>query len=162
MTDQPTFKQVVTQVFQTQPPMSMAAKEGRIPDPPILTNASELVYLPNDEDIPAIDSQYLTDISLFSQLYLIGKILGESMPLKAILSNCMNNSKFAREGSMVDMGNGFTLVKFTNYCSRILEGQPWFVGGQIYSLQHWKPNFGPVKGKSYLCFALPSVTTFSS
>lgn len=51
------------------------------------------------------------------------------------------------EVSIVDMGNGFTLVKFSNAvdCNKVFEGQPWFVEGQIYSSQRWKPNFDPVK-----------------
>lgn len=69
------------------------------------------------------------------------------MPLKTILSKCLNVWKLSGEVSMVDMGNGFTLLKFTNAidCNSVLDGQPWFMGGQIYSLQRWKPNFDPVK-----------------
>lgn len=34
------------------------------------------------------------------------------------------------EVSIVDMWNGFSLVKFTNVlvCNEVLVGQPWFVG----------------------------------
>lgn len=69
------------------------------------------------------------------------------MPLKTILSKCLNVWKLSREVSIVDMGNRFTLVKFTNSieCNNVLDGQPWFVGEQFYSLQRRKPNFDMVK-----------------
>lgn len=49
--------------------------------------------------------------------------------------------------SFVDMGNGFTLFKFTNEvdCNRIFYGQPWLVGGQVFSLQRRKKDFDLVK-----------------
>lgn len=48
---------------------------------------------------------------------------------------------------MVDTGNEFGLIKYTNTidCIRVLEGQPWFVGGQSYSVRRWTQNFDPVK-----------------
>lgn len=53
---------------------------------------------------------------------------------------------------IVDMGNGFSLIKLSNVIDRnkVLQGQPWFVGGQIYYLQAWKTNFDPVKEKLIL------------
>lgn len=49
------------------------------------------------------------------------------------------------------MGNGFSLVKFTNNLDRnkVLDGQPWFVRGKIYSLQCWKQHFDPAKENLY-------------
>lgn len=54
-----------------------------------------------------------------------------------------------------DMGNGFSLVKFANEvdCNKVFEGQPWFVGSQVYSLPRWKKDFDPIKEK--LLSALP-------
>lgn len=51
--------------------------------------------------------------------------------------------KLTGEVRIVDMGNGFNFVKFTNVidCNNDLEGQPWFVGGQICSLKRGKQNF---------------------
>lgn len=59
------------------------------------------------------------------------------MPLKTILSKCKASWQPKSEMSIVDMGNIFALVKFSNAidCNNVFEGQPWFVGGQIYSLQ---------------------------
>lgn len=50
--------------------------------------AEEFISI-KEEDIPAMHSHDLTDISVFRQLYLMGKILGESMLLKTILSKCL-------------------------------------------------------------------------
>lgn len=46
--------------------------------------------------------------------------------------------KIVGEANIVDMGNGFSLVKFTNAmdCNKVLEGQPWFVGGQSEKIFH--------------------------
>lgn len=47
----------------------------------------------------------------------------------------------------MDMRTGFTLVMFSSEvdCNRIFEGQHWFVGGQVFNLQHWKKNFDLVR-----------------
>lgn len=49
----------------------------------------------------------------------------------------------AGQASKVDMGNAFSVVKFTNVmnCNTVLDMQPWFVGGKICDLQTRKPNF---------------------
>lgn len=46
----------------------------------------------------------------------------------------------SRASKYCDLGNGLSLVKFTDELkyTRAFEGQPWFVGGQIYSLQRWE------------------------
>lgn len=93
MVDHLTFEQVVAQVFQNQASKPTAVDSyvtRNDPSEPTLNNVSKEFISLNGEDIPIIHSQDLTDISLFRQLYLIGKILGESMPLKMILSKCMN------------------------------------------------------------------------
>lgn len=43
------------------------------------------------------------------------------------------------------MGNGFTLIKFSNEmdCNYAFFGQPWFVQGQILNLQRWRRYFDP-------------------
>lgn len=48
---------------------------------------------------------------MFEKLYLIDKILGESMPLKAMISKCVIDSRLTSEVSIVDMGNGFSLCQ---------------------------------------------------
>lgn len=65
------------------------------------------------DDTPVIDEKDLTDIPSFEQFYLIGKILGESMSLKYILSKCVSDWHLTDEVSIADMGNGFSVVKFT-------------------------------------------------
>lgn len=67
----------------------------------------------NNDNIPIIDEKDLTDISLFKQLYFNGKCV---------------DWQITGEVSIVDMGNGFSLLKFTNakYCNRVHEGQPGF------------------------------------
>lgn len=82
----------------------------------------------------------LSDVSTFKQLYLIGKILGESLSLKLITSKCLFRWELSDEATIIDMGDDFTLVKFSNVmnCNKVLQDQPWFWGGQIYCLQIWK------------------------
>lgn len=63
-----------------------------------------------------------------------------------------------RQVSFADMGNGFTLIKFTNEvdCNGIFDGQLWFVGVQGFSLPRWKKDFDPgkkEKKKTFLCFS---------
>lgn len=59
-----------------------------------------------------MDPGHLSDVSTFEQLYLIGKMLVESLPLKLIISKCFADWKLAREASIGDMDNGFSLIKF--------------------------------------------------
>lgn len=65
--------------------------DGIIPNVPTMSNALESVHSLNGENIPIINSHDLTYICLFGQIYLIGKLLGESMPLKAISSKCLSD-----------------------------------------------------------------------
>lgn len=91
----------------------------------------------------------LSDVSTFKQLYLIGKILGESLSLKLITSKCLFRWELSDEATIIDMGDDFTLVKFSNVmnCNKVLQDQPWFWGGQIYCLQIWKKKISPIKEK---------------
>lgn len=93
-------------------------------------------------------------MSLFYHLYLIGKILGEPIPIKFIMTKCSVGWHVAGEVSFVDMGNGFSLVKLTNEldCNRVFESPPWFVEGQVYCLQRWKKDFDHVTEKLVLTF----------
>lgn len=55
------------------------------------------------------------------------------------------------------MGNGFRLVKLSNFMDRnkVLQGQPWFVEGQIYVLKNRKKKkkeIDPVKEKLQILF----------
>lgn len=90
----------------------------------MITNALESVDSLSGEDISIINSHDHTYISNVGQIYLVGKLLGESMPLKTILSKCLSDCKVTGEVNVVDMGNGFTFVKFTNSidCTRFLKG----------------------------------------
>lgn len=98
-------------------------------------------------------------VSHFENFYLIGKILGESLPLKLIMAKCIPHLNLTREHSFVDNGNGFSLVKSTNSldCNIILENQPSFVGGQTFNLKRWKKTSNPVKEKpNQSCFGSDS------
>lgn len=80
-------------------------------------------------------------------MYLIGKTSREAIPIKLTMMKCTLEWKVSGEVSFVDMGNGFTLVKFSNEvdCNRVYEGQSWLVGGQVFSLRRWKKELHPVK-----------------
>lgn len=79
----------------------------------------------NEDDIPIVHENDLKDVSKFEQLYLIGKILGETMPIKTIISKCEIGWQGVWEVNIADTGNGFSLVKFTtgSDCNRVSEGQ---------------------------------------
>lgn len=49
-------------------------------------------------------------MSTFQQLYLIGKVLGEAIPIKLIASKCLLDWQVVGEVNIVDMGNGFNLL----------------------------------------------------
>lgn len=89
---QPTFKQVVAQTHQLRPYSKVASDSVHqnlaIPIPKSDTTSDTVSPL-NCYFVPIIDLKDLTGISLFEQLYLIGKVLGESMPLKTIISKCL-------------------------------------------------------------------------
>lgn len=52
------------------------------------------------------------DVSTFKQLYLIGKILGESLSLKLITSKCLFRWELSDEATIIDMGDDFTWLSF--------------------------------------------------
>lgn len=72
----------------------------------------------------------LPGVPTFEQLYLVNKILGETLSLKLVLYKYL--TKWNLNG-MVDIGNRFYLIKFSNIMDRnsVLHGQPWFVGSNI-------------------------------
>lgn len=52
------------------------------------------------------------------------------------MAKCIPAWNLSSEASFVNIGNGFSLAKFSNTLdsNRVLDSQPWFVGGQIFSL----------------------------
>lgn len=59
-------------------------------------------------------------------LFLIGKMLGESVSLKTIASKTKGDWMPRGEVKFVDMGNGFILIKFANEMdsNHVFFGQP--------------------------------------
>lgn len=60
-----------------------------------------------DDNVPIVDPRHLSDVTTFKQLYLIGKVLGEALPLKLITSKCLSEWKPTRDVSLVNMGMAF-------------------------------------------------------
>lgn len=77
-----------------------------------------------------MDPNLLLGVPIFEQLYLIDKILGETLPLKLVVFKCLTEWNPNGDVDMVDIGNGFYLIKFSNVMDRnsVLHGQTWFVG----------------------------------
>lgn len=77
-----------------------------------------------------MDPNLLLGVTIFEQLYLIDKILGETLPLKLVVFKCLTEWNPHGDVDMVDIGNGFYLIKFSNVMDRnsVLHGQTWFVG----------------------------------
>lgn len=75
------------------------------------------------DEIPVIEEEEVTDCSKFEQLYLIGKIMGVTIPLKTTMIKATVEWKVIGDVSIVDKGNGYSLVKYTNAinCTRIPE-----------------------------------------
>lgn len=62
----------------------------------------------DEDDLPDIDKAELPECEKFENLYLIGKMLGESVPLKTIMSNTKSDwvpTDEAKYVKYVDMGN---------------------------------------------------------
>lgn len=74
-------------------------------------------------------------------------MLGESVPLKTIISKTKSEWMATGEVKLADVDNGFILIKFANEidCNHVLFYQPWFVQGQILNLQRWRRDFDPFK-----------------
>lgn len=59
------------------------------------------------DNVPIVDTQHLSDVSNFEQVYLISKVLDESIPLKFIKSKCIIEWNLNDEANIVDMVNGW-------------------------------------------------------
>lgn len=96
-----------------------------------------------EEDIPDIDEKELPDCEKFVNFFLIGKLIGESVPLKTIISKTKSDWVPTCEVKYIDMGNGFILIKSANEmdCNHVYFDQPWFVQGQIFNLQRGRRDF---------------------
>lgn len=60
-----------------------------------------------------VDEDDLTCCESYVRLYLIGKILGESMPLKSISSKLKAKWKTSSKICIINLGNDFLLIKFS-------------------------------------------------
>lgn len=82
-----------------------------------------------EDDLLVVDEAELPDCDRFENLYLIGKMLGDSIPLKTIMVKTKSDWVPRGEIKYVDMGNGFMLIKFANEmdCNHVFFYQPWFV-----------------------------------
>lgn len=84
-----------------------------------------------EDEIPDIEEVEIPECERFDNLFLIGKIIGESVPLKTLSAKTKADWLLIGEVRYVDMGNGFILIKFSNEmnCNYTFIGQPWFVQG---------------------------------
>lgn len=64
-----------------------------------------------------MDPRLLSGVNVFEQLYLIGKILGDTLALKLITYKCFTKRKPTGDVELADIGNGF-YVKFSNEMDR--------------------------------------------
>ena len=71
-------------------------------------------YVDNSsEELPSIDEEDWACCESFVKLFLIGKVLGELVPLKSISSKKKVEWKTSGESSFMDLGNDFFLIKFS-------------------------------------------------
>lgn len=68
---------------------------------------------------------------------------------KLITSKCLTEWKPSGDVNLVDMGNDFYLIRFSNVsdCNIVLHGQPWFVEARFCAFKFEKKKFDPVKEK---------------
>lgn len=88
----PSFKQIVVQDHNNQPnPKDTSSLTHRAPNFGSHRNdtAANSPNLLNIEEVPVIDENDITDISIFEKLCLIGNTLGESMILKTTILKCV-------------------------------------------------------------------------
>lgn len=61
-----------------------------------------------EDEIPDIDEVGISDCERFENMFLIGKIIGQPVPLKTIVSKIKADWLLTGEIRFLDMGNGFT------------------------------------------------------
>lgn len=66
-----------------------------------------------EDDIPKVNDLDFIDVSIFRQLYLIGKMLGEAVQVKLVISKCSMDLS-GRGSKFCSYGQWIRLVKFTN------------------------------------------------
>lgn len=64
---------------------------------------SDLQYAFIEDNIPIVHEQDFIDVTKFEKLYLTGKVLGESIPLKLIISKGISDGQLISEVNIVDM-----------------------------------------------------------
>ncbi|KAK4253924.1 hypothetical protein QN277_010539 [Acacia crassicarpa] len=93
---------------------------------------------------------------------VIVKLLGRSIGYKLLLS--ILQKLWAKRGvlSLINIGNGFFVVKLTNKVDydNALTGGPWLIFDHYLTVRPWEPNFHPMKAsidKVAVWVRLPSV-----
>ena len=92
---------------------------------------------PSLEDLSTVDEEHLAFCESFAKLYLIGKVLGESVSLKSISSKMKAECKTLGESCFIDLGNDFFFIKFSTYedCTKVWEERLFFIQKQVIVLQ---------------------------
>ncbi|XP_017621897.1 uncharacterized protein LOC108466040 [Gossypium arboreum] len=83
---------------------------------------------------------------------VILKILGRNIGFSVLQNKIYSIWKPSAPFHMMDIENGYFLVKFQNYidCEKALSECPWIIFGQYLTVQHWTMAFDPAQ-------AFPSV-----
>ncbi|OMO78091.1 hypothetical protein CCACVL1_14659 [Corchorus capsularis] len=78
-------------------------------------------------------------------LALIVKLLGKSLHFSSIQERLVRLWRTADEIEVVDLGQGFHVVKFNSRDDymKVLTGGPWKILDHYLLVQRWKPNFKP-------------------
>ncbi|KAL6294060.1 hypothetical protein ACE6H2_002202 [Prunus campanulata] len=91
-------------------------------------------------------------------LCLIGKVFGIPVPGRAIRNRLKSDWKNLQEEVSVDhIGRDWYKIEFyaEEDVEYVLKHRPWFVQGQIFALQRWRPDFSPFHAsvESIVCWA---------
>jgi len=81
-----------------------------------------------------------------SNLCLLGKLWGETVPLAVVMAKTRKDWGFVKgQLDYLDLGNGWILFRFSNLhdISLVWNGRPWHVSGLNLVLKRWEPFFDP-------------------
>ena len=90
-----------------------------------------------------MDEEDLVYCKSFSKLYLIGKVMGESVPLKSISSKMKAKWKTSDDSYFMDLGDDFFLITFSTSedCSKVWEDKHFFIQKQVIVFQKLREEF---------------------
>ncbi|BFG20243.1 hypothetical protein CerSpe_065170 [Prunus speciosa] len=94
----------------------------------------------------------------FESFCLVGKVFGVPIPGRAIRNRLRSDWKNLQDEVFVNhIGKDWYKIEFCSVedVEYVMKNRPWFVQGQIFALQTWRPDFSPFHAtvESIVCWA---------